>query len=66
MVCLLYIGFLVVICNTKLCFFLFFCFSFTVRYVNFVPFSRFFLSLGQAFSWLCLLPTSIIVYATTI
>ena len=55
--------FLVVICNTKLCFFVF---SFTVRYVNFVPFSCFFLSLGWAFIWLRLLPAIIVVYASTI
>ena len=56
--------FLVVIGNTKLCFFFF---SFTVRYVNFVRFSFFFfLSLGGAFGCLCLFPAIVVVYATTI
>ena len=62
--------FLIVICNTKLCCscFFFFFFFFTVRCVNFVCFSFFFfsLSLGRAFGWLCLFPTIIVVYATTI
>ena len=60
--------FLVVIGNTKLCCCFLFCFfSFTVRYVNFVRFSFFFfVSLGRAFGWLCLFPTIVVVYATTI
>ena len=64
--------FLVVICNTKLCLFfiiiiIIFFISFAVRHVNFVPFSFFFfLSFCRAFGWLCLLPTIVVVYATTI